>query len=250
MEDLEDVAGLLFAAASVDRLTLFYTISKERLRLTQLASRLPASTQETSRHLSRLQEAKIIERRADGCFNVTPFGKSLLVLLPSLKFLTRHKEYFLSHDLSTLPSEFIERIGELEEGEFRHGVGEVLNHTAVVIREAEEYVWLCSDNPMDLTTLGGKRCGENVPFRIIVPVARTGANIPETPSAELGSNTELRLVDRVNTGIAMNEKRAGVTFPSLTGEIDFNSGFGSNDPNFHKWCADLFMFHWNKAKSV
>ena len=48
----------------------------------------------------------------------------------------------------------------------------------------------------------------------------------------------------------MNERVAGVTFPSVTGEIDFNSGFGSDDPSVHKWCADIFMFHWNKAKSV
>jgi predicted transcriptional regulator len=245
MHDLEDVTGLLFAVASVDRLTLFYTISKERLRLTQLASKLSASTQETSRHLSRLQETKIIEKESDGCFILTPFGKILLVL-PSLKFLTRHKEYFLTHDISALPLEFIERIGELEQGAFSHGVGYVLSHTADVIREAEKYVWLCSDNPMDLTTLGSKGRGENVPFRIVVPAA----SIPGTPSAALGSNTELRLVDRVNIAIAMNERIAGVTFPTVTGEIDFNSGFGSDDPNFHRWCADIFMFHWNKAKSV
>ena len=54
-----DLAKLLFAAASVDRLTLFSTIAKEKLRLTQLAGKLSASTQETSRHLSRLQEAEL-----------------------------------------------------------------------------------------------------------------------------------------------------------------------------------------------
>ena len=240
---------LLFVVASVDRLTLLYAIDKERLRLTQLASKVSASTQETSRHLSRLQDARIIGKESDGCFTLTPLGKSLLVLFPSMGFLARHREYFLSHDLSALPSEFVERIGELEQSEFRQGVGGILSHTADVIREAGEYVWLCSDNPMDLTTLGGKGAGENVPLRIVVPAARMGADVPGT-NAELGSNTELRLVDRVSTGIAMNEKRAGVAFPSLTGEIDFNSGFGSANPSFHKWCADLFIFHWNKGKKV
>ena len=249
MHDLEDVTGLLFAVASVDRLTLFYTISKERLRLTQLASKLSASTQETSRHLSRLQETKIIEKESDGCFILTPFGKILLVL-PSLKFLTRHKEYFLTHDISALPLEFIERIGELEQGAFSHGVGYVLSHTADVFREAEKYAWLCSDNVMDLSTLGGKGAGEDVLLRIIVPTASIDKIAPETPRAEPGVKVELRAIDRVNAGLAMNERRAGVTFPDLTGQIDFNGGFGSVDPNFHKWCADLFMFHWNKAKNV
>jgi predicted transcriptional regulator len=244
------LAELLFAVASVDRLTLFSLIGKERLRLTQLASKLSASTQETSRHLSRLQEAKIIERVSDGCFILTQLGKTLRVLLPSLKFLTRHKEYFMSHDISALPLEFIERIGELEQGEFRHGIGEVLSHTADVFRGAEKYVWLCSDNVMDLTTLGGKCAGEDVLLRIIVPTASIDEIAPETLRAELGVKVELRVVDRVKAGLAMNERKAGVTFPDVTGKIDFNGGFGSVDPSFHKWSADLFMFHWNKAKSV
>jgi len=241
---------LLFAVASADRLSLLFTISKEKLRLTQLASKLSATTQETSRHLSRLQDARIIARESDGCFTLTPLGISFLVLLPSMGFLIRHKEYFLSHNISTLPSEFVERIGELGQSEFRQGIGETLRHTVEVVREAKEYVWLCSDNPMDLATLGHKGAAQKVPFRIVVPGSRIGANTPGTASMELADSTELRLVDRVIAGIAINESRAGIAFPSLTGEIDFNSGFGSVDPRFRKWCADVFMFHWNKASPL
>jgi len=244
---MEELIELLFLLASADRLTLLYTISQERFRLTQLASKLSASTQETSRHLSRLQDARIIGKESDGRFMVTPLGRSLLVLIPSMGFLARHREYFLSHDISTLPAEFVERIGELDQSEFRQGIGETLRHTVEVVREAKEYVWLCSDNPMDLATLGHKGAGQNIPFKIIVPAGRIGANTPGTAGVELGDNTELRLVDKVEIGMAMNEKRAGIAFPGLTGEIDFNSGFGSANVSFHKWCADLFIFHWNKA---
>ncbi len=245
---MEDLAKLLFAAASVDRLTLFSTIAKEKLRLTQLAGKLSASTQETSRHLSRLQEAGIIEKESDGCFILTSFGKSLLVALPSLRFLTGHKEYFMSHALSVLPLEFLERIGELEQSEFAHGIGVVLSHTAQVFREAKMYVWLASDNVMDLSTLGGKAASGDVLLRIIVPTESIRGAPPL--SAELGTRVEVRVVEKVNAGLALNEKTAGVAFPDQTGAIDFNSGFASSDPNFHKWCTDLFMFHWNKAESV
>ena len=247
---MEDLADLLFALASVDRLTLFSTIVKERLRLTQLAARLSASTQETSRHLSRLEEAKLIQREPDGCFIPTLLGRALVALLPSLKVLTQHRDYFLSHDLSTLPLEFLERIGELEQCEFRHGIGELLNHTAEVFREAKSYVWLSSDNVMDLSALGRKEGGEDVLLRIIIPTAALREAPSGTVRMELGEKVELRVVDRVYAGLALNEKRAGVTLPDPTGKLDFNSGFGSDDPKFQKWCADLFIFHWNKAKSV
>lgn len=32
----------------------------------------------------------------------------------------------------------------------------------------------------------------------------------------------------------------------LADRLDFNNGFGSNDPAFCKWCEDLFVFYWNK----
>ena len=44
----------------------------------------------------------------------------------------------------------------------------------------------------------------------------------------------------------MNEKIAGVTFPDTMGKLDFNGGFRSDNPLFHKWCQDLFVSHWNK----
>ena len=154
----------------------------------------------------------------------------------------------MSHDLSVLPLEFLERIGELEQSEFAHGIGVVLSHTAQVFREAKNYVWLASDNVMDLSTLGGKAASGDVLLRIIVPTASIGG--APALSAELGSKVEVRGVEKVNAGLALNEKTAGVAFPDQTGAIDFNSGFASSDPNFHKWCADLFMFHWNKAKNV
>lgn len=247
---MEDLAELLFAVASVDRLTLFSTIAREKLRLTQLASKLSTSTQETSRHLSRLEEAKIVQRESDGCFSPTLLGKALIALLPSLSVLTEHSEYFLSHDLSTLPLEFLERIGELEQCEFRHGIGEILNHTAEVFREAKRYVWLSSDNVMDLNALGQKEVGEDVLLRIIIPTTAIREAPSGTIRTELGEKVEVRMVERVYAGLALNEKRAGVTLPDPSGKLDFNSGFGSDDPKFQKWCADLFIFHWNKAKSV
>jgi len=238
---MEDLAGLLFALASEDRLTLFSAITVERLRLTELARKLSASTQETSRHLSRLQEAKLIKKESDGCFVPTELGRDLAGILPSLKLLNHHGEYFLSHNLSGLPLEFLERIGELERGELGQGVGLILNHTARVLREAKRDVWLASDNVMDLNTIGGGEVGEDVRIRIVVS-ARAIAGVPP-PSGRLEKRIELKLADSVPAGLALNEMLAGVTLPDLTGKIDFNAGLVGSDPKFRKWCDDLFTFY-------
>jgi predicted transcriptional regulator len=245
---MEELAELLFTFASVDRLILFNTISNEKLRLTQLAAKLSATTQETSRHLARLQEAGVIEKGVDGCLALTSFGRLVQSLLPSLEFLSKHREYFIAHDVSTLPPEFLERIGELEEGKGAHGVGAVLGHLSMVLREAKSYVWLISDNVMDLRSLGGTEVAVDFPIRIVVPAISISGALPMT--MELGKGVQVGLVDRVSAGLALNEKTAGVTFPDSSGKLDFDAGFASDNPRFHKWCEDLFVFHWNKAKPM
>ena len=78
-----------------------------------MAEKINATIPETSRHLGRLKEAKVIDRKSDGSYSVTTYGRLVFLLLSSFSFLSKTREYFLSHDISFLPQEFIERIREL-----------------------------------------------------------------------------------------------------------------------------------------
>jgi DNA-binding MarR family transcriptional regulator len=71
-EHLDEMVRLLFDLSSSDRLTLLFAIRKEEnLRLTQLAEKIRATIQETSRHVGRLAEAKLIEKNSDGFYILT-----------------------------------------------------------------------------------------------------------------------------------------------------------------------------------
>jgi len=91
---LERLTEHLFILASIDRLTLLSEIAIERRRLSQLSTKLSATPQETSKHLTRLRDAKLIEKDSDGFFCLTAFGRIMLNLLPSIRFLTQNREYF------------------------------------------------------------------------------------------------------------------------------------------------------------
>ncbi|HEY7573346.1 MAG TPA: hypothetical protein VH796_18460 [Nitrososphaeraceae archaeon] len=54
----------------------------------------------------------------------------------------------MSHDVSFLPLEFIERIGELSEYEHAQNVSNVLRHLEQTISLANEYVWLMADQAL------------------------------------------------------------------------------------------------------
>jgi predicted transcriptional regulator len=251
---LEHVAELLFILASIDRLTLLSEIAIEKRRLSQLTTKLSATPQETSKHLVRLRDAKLIEKDSDGFFSLSAFGKIIVNFVPSIRFLTQNREYFLSHDISSLPLEFIERLGELQEGEHTDNVGSVIAHLQQVVQSAEEYIWLMADHRLgnqEYVTKSGKlESNSRIKWRVILPASSSinWTEVRRTAGIHKG-RIEYNLIEDpidIKTGIAMNEKIAGVTFPDAMGKLDFNGGFRSDNPLFHKWCQDLFVSHWNK----
>jgi predicted transcriptional regulator len=256
---LEHLAELLFILASIDRLTLLSEIAIENRRLSQLTTALSATPQETSKHLTRLRDAKLIEKDSDGFFSLTAFGKIIVNLLPSIRFVTENREYFLSHDISSLPLEFIGRLGELQEGQYGEKVGAILVHLQQVVQDAEDYIWMMADHPLggqEYVTKSGKlENTSSVTWRVIIPADSSidWTELRRTVGTRKG-RIEYHLIEDpsdIKAGVALNEKIAGLTFPNTIGKLDFNSGFRSNNPIFRKWCQDLFEHHWSKpGKSV
>jgi predicted transcriptional regulator len=99
-EHIDEMVKLLFDLSSTDRLTLLLEIEKQQnLRLTQLAEKIRATVQETSRHIGRLAQAKLIEKNSDGVYVLTSYGQLVLPLLSSFILLSKTRDYFLSHDI-------------------------------------------------------------------------------------------------------------------------------------------------------
>lgn len=252
---MSELSDLLFVFASLDRLTLFSEIGREKMKLTQLTSLISATPQETSKHLIRLRNAKTIEKDSEGFFTQTSFGKILYDLLPALRFANKNQKYLLSHDMALLPLEFIERFGELQESEYVEGVGKILSYTQQTVREAEEYIWLMADHPIGGEEfIGGNTKLEttDVKWRIIIPGDNNfdPSDLQYTYDPRKGKRIEFGLMKEskeIKAGIVLNERTAGLTLPDLSGRLDFNSGFRSRGNLFHKWCFDLFNYHWHKT---
>lgn len=246
----EDIEEHLFNLASNDRLSLLASINEKRQRLTSLAKIIEASTQECSRHLSRLSESGYIKKDSDGSFETTALGKAVLRVLPSIEFLLEHKNYFLSHELTSVPESFTERIGELAGGKLVGHFNTVLDHIKKVILEGREFVWLIADQPVVPTsTLGNAFTSKSVPVRLVI---KQGIDLNALSSAKsvLPDKFEVVSVNDVGVAMAINEKLAGVCFPGLDGKLDFGVGFVGSGPAFRSWCGDLFEHYWKSAEPV
>ena len=247
---MEGLGELLFDLSSTDRVTLLRQIDKERLRLSQLAARLSATVQETSRHLMRMSHASLIGKDSEGLYFLTAYGKAILRLVPSMDFLSRHRKYFVSHDVTSLPPSFLERIGELSESAYAEKLGGVLNHIQWVMGEAKEFVWLMADQVLTIDLNSEQTLLERkVSVRVLIP-AKEFTSRQLSANLTMPENMEMRFADQVGAGIAMNDSMAGVVFPELNGRIDFSCGFAGTSQGFYGWCRDLFLYHWERAKKL
>jgi len=56
-----------------------------------------------------------------------------------------------------------------------------------------------------------------------------------------------RYLERIDVSLLVSEKEASVLFRRHNGVMDYVGLFGT-DEKFRKWCADLFMYYWERAE--
>jgi len=135
-----NIFDLMFEISNEDRFGILLRLEEGAMNVTGLARELGLTTQETSRHLSRLVDVSLTSKDAEGMFTITSFGGLTLRLLHGLKFISKHEDYFTTHNLGNLPNEYVCRMGELMDSTYLDDVMVMVHNTENILKEAEEYV--------------------------------------------------------------------------------------------------------------
>ncbi len=253
---MESLCDLLFEISSEDRLRILVQLEKEELTITNLARKLSMSTQETSRHIPWLLEVGLTHKGADGLHSLTPYGELTLKQIEGLEFMSRHKGYFKTHILTSLPPKFVNRIGELAGCTYMDDVMVVFHNVERMIREAKEYVWRLTDRYLMMALPDLEAATDSgVEFRLLQ--SKNFEYPPDWPGpgvilrkARLEGTFTVRMSEGADVFMAMSEKEvAAVAFPTTSGRFDY-LGFTSNDERAHGWCYDLFQYYWEGAKPL
>lgn len=254
----ENGAGpLFFELAGNLRLSMLSKFREKSYRLSQLASELNATMQETHRNVVRLVEAGLILKDSDGQHTLTPYGKVVVELIPSLTFLHNHREYFLEHDISDLPMQLIHRLGSLANCEVVHGVLAIIQRWKNLYLESKSYIKeIMGQVPVDLIEVLSTRIESGIKFSYIfgrdsvIPKGRSEIlhKVGWTEFISKGLVSR-RMLETVKIMVILNESDACVLFPNLKGEPDLNTMFYSNDKEFHSWSNELFELQWKLASS-
>jgi predicted transcriptional regulator len=252
--NLEGLCDLFFELSNEERMKILRELQKGSANITRLSRAMDISTQEVSRHVSRLVECDVVSKDGSGAYWLTPFGDLVLSQIQGLSFASVHREYFKDHALSDLPANFLCRIGELGSCDLVDDVMVVFHNVERLIEEAEEYIWRLTDryNMMSLPHLEAAT-ERGVQFRLLQ--TKGFEYPPEWPGAgevmsdsRLKGTLKVKISDSANVFIAMSEKEVAiVAFPSVNDRFDY-LGFTSGDRRFHGWCAEVFQFYWERAR--
>ncbi len=240
MENAEKITNLFFDFSSESRLGIIRELTQQNLRMKDLARKLDLTPTEVSRQLQRLTETSVVQKVPDGTYEITNYGKLTVQLLPSLEFTFRHKGYFLHHDVSRIPYQLVNRIGELSKGTLCMDPIETINRTEHIFKESDNYSWLMGEKSLESVDLAmAERGSKGVKFRFLF--SEFPRSYPDAPTIEK------RTLTSIPCTILCTEKEAGVCLESTEGKIDY-TGFYSKDPMFVNWARDLFLHYWDLGK--
>jgi predicted transcriptional regulator len=251
----------MFEVSNEDRVSILRELGKKLSTYSDLSRKLDITTQEVSRHLSRLAENGLTMRRTDGLLELTPYGGLVLRQLNALEFTSKHREYFVNHVLNDLPDKFVSRMGELRGCSLNLDVMVSIHRVQKILQEAKEYVWDLNlpyiasafpyirnifDRGVEGRFLHG---GElELPDEMRGERERVFSDEQVRSLKAIGVYKE-RLVE-AGLIIYMSEKElALLCFPETDGRFDY-MGFTSTDPDALEWCSDVFLHFWEQGTDV
>lgn len=242
----EKLDKLFLDLSSESRLDLLRELETKELRMGELARRLNLTATEATRQLKRMTDAMLVRRLPEGAYTATPYGRLVLQLSPSLEFVSRHREYFATRDLSRLPHAFVQRIGELSGGTLQMETMESIVMGEQLMGRVKRYFWALVPGPGSelLGPTVHEQRMKGVDFRFAVPAEDLP---PKVPPPGVEPDYELRGLSQIPAILAATDAEGFVSFAPIGGRWDF-AGFYGSDPTFLQWTRDVFLQFWEQGK--
>jgi predicted transcriptional regulator len=247
LEDEEGIERLFFELASESRLSILREINRQQGRMREIARKLNLSTTDTFRQLQRLNDALLVQKQNDGNYGITQYGIFVLRLSNNLELLFKHRTFFSSHDFTILPSQFLDRIGELSKAEFSSDTMASVNVVQRIIREADQYMWAgAAEQPLSIRHILVESIPRGVKYKFLFPKQYITAALT-FPGME--RSVEWRAIEDIPVNLVISEKEAGISFCLPNGKTDY-AGFFGKDPGFMNWVKAVFEYYWAKGTRV
>ena len=137
MSFADQLYDLLFELSSQDRHQILLYLNRKSANLTAISNETGLNLPETRRHISRLIKVELVIRNPSGDYSLTNLGKIILEKISEVAFFSTYSEYFQSHTVDKIPSEFRKRLGELSSSHLETNVLSFVHTMEDVIKKAQ-----------------------------------------------------------------------------------------------------------------
>ena len=253
----ESLAEVFFQIANTQRLDIMLNLNDQEYKMSEMAKKLDATMPHVHRDFNKLQDSNLIEKNPDGHYHLTSFGKMMCSIIPMVDFMNKNKKYFDNHSFDDLPNKFVERMSALSNSKMIRGYVKVVEKWKEIYSNADKFisnVLVEASYSEDIVQIITQKVQKNIKIRSI---------FSNNPIVTKERNTVLKKYDiqkfiedekimrkmskDLSIVIVLNEKEAGVSFPSDCGSIDMGNMFYSDDPRFYEWCLDYFEHLWKNS---
>lgn len=257
--DSEKMANNFLELASEQRLNILKNLVEKNLNISKLAKILDATNPEVHRNIGRLTKNDLIERNSDGNYELTTYGKTVLIQIPSISFVSENKDFLNEHTLNGINKKFIQRIGALQGKNKIKGFVKALEKWKKIHENADEFIYnILYELPYsdDIIDIISSKLKKNISIKSIFSEITV---IPEDRKKVFEAKgfqkyvsdgiLERKITKDKIIGLLVTDKEAGVFFPKRNGEADLSEMWVSTDSDFREWCVDYFEESWKSASN-
>ncbi len=245
--DSMDLANLYNELSSKVRLTILGTLWENEARFSDLVKEVGLSSPEVSRHLKRLQDTNLIEKKVDGGYKLSLFGEMVMRMTANMPSLMDKSEYFITHDTSAIPLHLLRGLEALMDSKL-DTVFAMMGTLYTKLGDTE-FFWdisnqmSSSENSLfEVMDLG------DLDFDIRFLVSLEVLESLSEQAEKMGTKIKIRVIEDLNFSVTIMSTNAMLALPDKSGVIDRNTYIMGDTPEFIEWCKKLYMHYWEKAE--
>lgn len=256
---VEKIAENFFEVASEQRLNIIINLNEQKISISNMAKKLDATVPEVHRNFTRLTKSGLISKNIDGYFELTMMGKTMIFQLPMITFISKNKKYFKNHTFGDLQTKFVHTMGSLLDSEMINGYVKVSEKWRDIYSNAEKFInniLVEVSYSSELMKIVEDKLNTQVAISSVfsdstIVTSERESSISKINMGKFIENDMLsrRMKKNVKIALIMNEKEAGICFPTDDGEVDLSKMLYGSNSEFCEWCHDYFRYMWDSSGS-
>ena len=256
----EDIASrcVKLVACSDLRRDIVSILLEGKKPLSEIRERLEVRSSTAIHALRELERENIVLQYEDRDYGLTSIGKiiakKVVDLADTAEVLKKHEEFWLSHDLTGIPEQFLDRIGELRESylvkidslSLPHKYFTELLAKSTCIKGVSPIFF--EDYPNVFAQLIAQ--GTSIELILTEPVFEKAVEMVGEEAIKEFENLKIYRIDDLKIAFTVTDKFLSVGLFTPDGRYDVTMDLVSEDKKALRWGLDLFEYFKKKSRRV